>query len=648
MSAAVARWATNEDHDLIDGYARFCHDIGVGDAARRERLRLARLFLAGYPDLDAWLARPTRSRLSDLKRIKAWPLLCWAGLTGRVQLDIDLLAAKDLGGMSATVRRLWPAAFDELWQTTRELGWSYYWSRSVIDQFAPAVAAWSATPIDGIDADILDRLETALADMPSASATTRKQWHGRLFGLRVLLFNAGRLPTAPKRGPHPATIEDRLAVIPAAEIRAAIARYVRARSAVLSCSSVDGLVNDLLPFGVFLGEKFPQVTTLRGLQRDHIEAYLRGNRTRTWRGRLARDQRVSASVVHAAVLSLRNFFDDITLWGWADRPTQRLLFATDVPRLPRPLPRALAPDIDQALMTAVAGLPDPFARAAIQLLRRAGLRLGECLDLELGCVIDYGPTGTWLRVPLGKLSTERAVPLAAATVTALDAWITRRGPQRPHPHPRTGKPTDFLFTEHGQRLKAWRVRSGLRTAASAAGLTGVGGQPLNVTPHQLRHTYATELANAGMSLQALMALLGHVTPEMTLRYATLASPALRVAYDEAIGKVRKLLPLAPVGRPAVPAKVDWIASEILKTRLAHGYCSRHLSAGACPYANICETCDNFVPGPEHLPILREQLGDIRLLRDDAEQRGWTDETQRHHRVIEALETHCQRLTADPR
>jgi len=142
--------------------------------------------------------------------------------------------------------------------------------------------------------------------------------------------------------------------------------------------------------------------------------------------------------------------------------------------------------------------------------------------------------------------------------------------------------------------------------------------------------------------------IGHVTPEMTLRYATLASPALRVAYDEAIGKVRKLLPLAPVGRPAVPAKVDWIASEILKTRLAHGYCSRHLSAGACPYANICETCDNFVPGPEHLPILREQLGDIRLLRDDAEQRGWTDETQRHHRVIEALETHCQRLTADPR
>ena len=48
-------------------------------------------------------------------------------------------------------------------------------------------------------------------------------------------------------------------------------------------------------------------------------------------------------------------------------------------------------------------------------------------------------------------------------------------------------------------------------------------------------TYATQLVNAGMSLQALMAVLGHVTPEMTLRYATLASPTLRTAYDQAIG-----------------------------------------------------------------------------------------------------------------
>jgi hypothetical protein len=93
----------------------------------------------------------------------------------------------------------------------------------------------------------------------------------------------------------------------------------------------------------------------------------------------------------------------------------------------------------------------------------------------------------------------------------------------------------------------------------------------------------------------------------------------------------------------VPAKVEWVASEFLKTRVAHGYCSRHLAAGACPYANICETCDNFVPAPEQLPVLQNQLSDIRQLRDDAEQRGWRSETERHGRVINALERHCNQL-----
>ncbi len=647
MTAAVARWATENDHPLIDAYARFCHDLGVTDRALRDRLRLARAFLGRHPDLEAWMARPTRTRLADLQRVKAWSLVSWAALTGRVRVDLDLLAAKDLGGMSSTVRQLWPAEFDRLWATAARLGWSYYWSRSVIDQFVPAVVAWSSTPIHQLDVTELEAFEAALADVTSASATTRKQWHGRLFGLRQLLFERGQLSEPPKRGPTGATIEERLAVVPATAIREAMARYVRARAAVLSRSSVEGLINDLLPLGLFLGEHHPQLTRLAQLERHHIEQFLAWNRTRGWRGRVARERQVSASVVHSTVLTIRNFLDDITLWGWADRPERRLVFASDVPRLPRPLPRALAPHIDAALMAAVDRLDDLFARSAIMLLRRAGLRLGECLDLELGCVVDYGPTGTWLRVPLGKLGTERTVPLDTGTVAALDEWAGQRGPQRAHPHPRTGAPADFLFAEHGRRLKPWRVREGLRQAIDAAGLTGPDGAPLRVTPHMLRHTYATELANAGMSLQALMAVLGHVTPEMTLRYATLASPALRVAYDEAIGKVRRIIPVAPAGRPAVPSKVDWIASEFLKTRLTGGYCSRHLTAEACPYANVCETCDNFVPGHEFVPALRAQLDDVRALKRDAERRGWANEVGRHGRVAGALEDHLRRLENAP-
>lgn len=94
--------------------------------------------------------------------------------------------------------------------------------------------------------------------------------------------------------------------------------------------------------------------------------------------------------------------------------------------------------------------------------------------------------------------------------------------------------------------------------------------------------------------------MGHVTPEMTLRYAKLASPTIRDAYRSAIDKIRSgpLTPLLVTGAgSSVPDRVQWLHSEMLKTRLAHGFCTRAQAAGACAYANICEQCDNFVPDP---------------------------------------------------
>lgn len=235
------------------------------------------------------------------------------------------------------------------------------------------------------------------------------------------------------------------------------------------------------------------------------------------------------------------------------------------------------------------------------------------------------------------------VPLDAIALAALDQWTQHRGQSRALPHPRTGIATDFLFTQHGRRLGPTRVRNGLIVASTHAQLRGTEGSALIVTPHQLRHTWATELANAGISLQALMALLGHTTAQMTVRYATLASPTLRIAYDDAVGKMRRQLTLTPVGRPIVPDRVNWLNSEMIKTRVAHGYCSRHETAGACSYANICENCANFATGPEFTTALTDQLDDIQSLSADAERRGWDSEAARHTATAAALTTHLHQL-----
>lgn len=114
-----------------------------------------------------------------------------------------------------------------------------------------------------------------------------------------------------------------------------------------------------------------------------------------------------------------------------------------------------------------------------------------------------------------------------------------------------------------------------------------------------------------------------------------------------MGKMRRQLTLTPVGRPMVPDKVAWLASEMLKTRVAHGYCSHHESQVPCPYANICETCDNYTPAVEFVPALTDQLADVQALQADAQQRGWDSETERHRRVATALQGHLERLERRP-
>ena len=140
-------------------------------------------------------------------------------------------------------------------------------------------------------------------------------------------------------------------------IRQVLLRYVQARSAVLRPKSVESLVNDLLPFADYLAAYHPAITSLRQLHRDHIEGYL------AWHldpalagpGTSLRGPPISAAIAQPAVLSLRNMLDDIAASGWAEAPACPHRSAADVPKLDQPLPRALPPDIDRAIMDAVAG-----------------------------------------------------------------------------------------------------------------------------------------------------------------------------------------------------------------------------------------------------------------------------------------------------
>jgi integrase len=134
------------------------------------------------------------------------------------------------------------------------------------------------------------------------------------------------------------------------------------------------------------------------------------------------------------------FLAEITEWGWPDAPPLKLVFRSDIPRLPKPLPRYLPVDADRRLGEALAASPYCLAAYALLLQRACGLRIGELLDLELDCVHEVPGQGSWLKVPLGKLETERMVPLDEETRVLLDRIAATRSAGRRHRPARARRP----------------------------------------------------------------------------------------------------------------------------------------------------------------------------------------------------------------
>ena len=642
--------------DLLGDYLRFVDRLEINPGQRWQRRRAATDFMGRHGDLASWMSRPTPARLADLHRLKAWPFLTWLLVEGHLQSDLGLLLAKP-GGVDLGL--WWSAAHPDdvrrAQQAAERLGWSANWARQVIRHTAPVLSLWLGKTLSELTDEDFDTAAEAAAHV-DGRASTRERFAGRCLALRQLCFQDG-IVRQPPRDSRAAALSpaEHAARIVQPQIRREVVRYAEIIATTLRPSTAQMRIKAIRVLADWLATEHPEVARLDQLDRSrHIEPFLVWSRSRPWRGPNGDGKTVGMTVFHHDLVDLRVFFEDIAEWGWAAAPQRRLIFLSDLPRLPEPLPRALPADIDRALMAAVSDLDDPFARVGLTVLRATGMRAGELLDLELGCIVDFGGGhGSWLRVPVGKLGTDRMVPLDPGPLRLLDAWIAKRGPQRSLPHPRDGHLADFVFTERGQRIGAHRLRVGLHTAIAAADLRDPAGNPLHVTLHQLRHTFGTTLANAGMSLPALMTLMGHVTPEMTLRYARLASPTIRDAYNTAMAKAngrRSLFVIAAGSNQSVPTKVDWLHAEMLKTRLAHGFCSREPVAGACAYANICEQCDNFVPDHDRAQLLSEQLDDIRALRDDANARGWTSEAARHDRVADSIERHLaglRRRHADP-
>jgi integrase len=322
-----------------------------------------------------------------------------------------------------------------------------------------------------------------------------------------------------------------------------------------SITSYRGTVRHFL---TYLGAQHPEVHSLDQLRRDpHILGWLA----------LLRSHNPPLAAITRAnyVIYLRRMLEELA-WTLPLPALSHLLGRDDVPRKERRLPRPLTPEQDQWIQRELLRRNDLVGNVLL-LLRHTGMRIGECVDLSFDCLRPLGP-GQWaIHVPLGKLKTERWVPVDSVVCQLVERIRSLRPPAAPQ----AGRL--LLPRPRGRFMLISRIRAALQVVVATAGITA------RIVPHQFRHTYGTEMLRAGVGFAAVMKLLGHKSPDMTLEYLQITQQDLQREFHLALSHPRHLAP------------------------------SRTISSGSPPRADLSSLIDSLAAAQHVLEMYRRSVAD---------------------------------------
>jgi site-specific recombinase XerD len=198
------------------------------------------------------------------------------------------------------------------------------------------------------------------------------------------------------------------------------------------------------------------------------------------------------------LISLRCIFSEL---AWTQKLPElgHLIRSQDIPRLPRRLPRPLSSEQDQLLQAEFRRRNDLGGNVFL-LIRYTGMRIGECADLCCDCLRAIGPQQWAIHVPLGKLQTERMIPVDPLVCEVVQRLRFFRSLD---PLPADGR---LLARADTKEALVRQLRDYLHQVCHSVGLS------IRIVPHQLRHTYATEMLRCGIGFPVLMKLQGTRCP----------------------------------------------------------------------------------------------------------------------------------------
>ncbi|MDX8408359.1 MAG: tyrosine recombinase [Mariprofundaceae bacterium] len=231
---------------------------------------------------------------------------------------------------------------------------------------------------------------------------------------------------------------------------------------------------------------------------------------------------LAASSLARRLSALSSFFDAAVRMGWCDN---NVAAGVRPPKQPKRLPRTLPPEQTEALLSDSGRATEARDLALLAVMYGCGLRVSEVVGLDLD---DVDLHAMELRV-LGKGRKERVVPLPEGAMNLLKSYLDERPPLQASA---SGQSAVFL-NQRGGRLTARSVQRMLKARALAT------GADMSVTPHRLRHSFATHLLAGGVDLRAIQELLGHASLGTTERYTHLDITRLTEVYDDAHPRAKR-------------------------------------------------------------------------------------------------------------
>lgn len=226
------------------------------------------------------------------------------------------------------------------------------------------------------------------------------------------------------------------------------------------------------------------------------------------------------------LIQIRRYLDWLYEHKKLKRHPDELITSKDFPKREETLPRPYPVDLDIEIQRRL-GESNEIDWLGLLLLRRCGLRVGELRNLTIDCVQSDLNSNWFLKVPLGKMNNERLIPLDPSTVEVVEK-IKRHHSLRPEP----GTKIVYLISN-----VSGRRRSGSHFGVIFQEVVKGLAIPGQIHIHRLRHTFATSLLSAGISITSLKALMGHRDIRMTLVYAAVTQETIRNEYFTALSKV---------------------------------------------------------------------------------------------------------------